>query len=48
MTKRSPMLSEVYSVNAAGIWDEGARAYPRRSHGREEMNLESRLKQDLS
>jgi len=42
------MLSEVYGVNAAGIWDKGARAYPRRSHGREEMSVESRLKQDLS
>jgi hypothetical protein len=47
MTKQSPMLSEVYSVNAAGAWDEGARAYPRRSHGREEKKFESRLKQDL-
>jgi len=27
------MLSEVYGVNAAGIWEERARAYPRRSHG---------------
>jgi len=42
------MLSEVYGVNAAGIWDEGAHTYPRRSHGREKMKFESRLKQDLS
>jgi len=25
------MLSEAYGVNAADIWEEGARAYPRRS-----------------
>ena len=25
------MLSEACGVNEAGIWDEGARAYPRRS-----------------
>jgi hypothetical protein len=25
------MLSEACDVNEAGIWDEGARAYPRRS-----------------
>jgi len=31
ITKRSPMLSEACGVNEAGIWDEGAHAYPRRS-----------------
>ena len=31
ITNRSPMLSEACGVNEAGIWDEGARAYPRRS-----------------
>jgi len=41
------MLSEVYGVNAAGVWDEGVRTYPLRFHGIEGMNFESRLKQDL-
>jgi len=39
---------EAYGVNAVGRWKERLRAYPGISHGREEMNFESRLKQDLS
>lgn len=35
-------------VDAAGTWDESYASYRGRSHGREEMNFESRLKQDLS
>ena len=47
-TKQSPKLSETGGVNAADIWNEGKRSYLGRSHGCEEMNFESRLKQDLS
>ena len=35
------------SVNGAGGWKESESSYRGRSHGREEMNFESRLKQDL-
>ena len=35
------MLSEAYGVNAAGKWEERARAYPWRSAGKAmEMNFE--------
>ena len=33
------MLSEAYSVNAAGRWEERARAYPWRS-GRQAVEME--------
>ena len=36
------------SVNEAGTWDESYSSYRGRSHGREEISFESRLKQDLS
>jgi hypothetical protein len=47
-SKQSPKLSKTGDVNAADIWNEGKRSYQGRSHGREKMNFESRLKQDLS
>ena len=34
-------------VNTAGIWDEGYASYRGRSHGRVEVEDETRLKQDL-
>ena len=40
--------SRAYYVHAADGWKERLRSYLGRSHGREEMNFESRLKQDLS
>lgn len=39
---------EAYCVDTVGRWKERLRNYPGRSHGREEMNFEPRLKQDLS
>ncbi|MCR8634708.1 hypothetical protein [Paenibacillus radicis (ex Xue et al. 2023)] len=36
------------SVNGAGAWKESESSYRGRSHGREEIRFESRLKQDLS
>ncbi|HAN95815.1 MAG TPA: hypothetical protein DCQ17_09625 [Firmicutes bacterium] len=34
-------------VNVAGVWDEGYASYRGRSHGRVEVEDETRLKQDL-
>ena len=41
-------LLRINNVNVADRWRERLRSYLGRSHGREEMEFESRLKQDLS
>ncbi len=44
---KSNKLHRHEDVNAAGIWGEGYVSYRGRSHGREETEYESWLKQDL-
>ena len=45
---KSNQLHGHVNVNDAGTWKESESSYRGRSHGREEMDFESRLKQDLS
>ena len=48
-TKRSPInYTDTSGVNVAGTWNESYASYRGRSHGRDGVNFESRLKQDLS
>jgi hypothetical protein len=44
----APNYPEACDVDVADRWKERLRSYPGRSHGREEMKFESRLKQDIS
>jgi hypothetical protein len=45
---KSNQLHGHTNVNDVGTWKESESSYRGRSHGREEMKFELRLKQDLS